>query len=192
MPDEDEGQAGCRAVQWRDCHGRDQHAGIHGGCQYGQSRLRCDATPSYTERPAVARPAAQQWPSRQACCRCRWAWISAVCGCRAIFCGVVGHRPTLDLRHTTAALLRCRHRSAREPLARNVQDVALLLSAMSMPGGRDPMAFHDAASLKVVEPIDLSRIRRCSIRSRLCTDRQFASGGLRGADEDTGILCRAS
>ena len=75
------------------------------------------------------------------------------------------------------------------PLARNVHDVALLLSAMSTPGGRDPMAFpHDAAGLKVDPESRLisQNSDRYLIRSRLCADCQFASGGLRGADEDTG------
>ncbi len=78
----------------------------------------------------------------------------------ATFCGVVGHRPTPGLVPYDRRAVAMSPLDLQGPLARNVHDVALLLSAMSTPGGRDPMAFpHDAAGLKVVEPIDLSRIR---------------------------------
>ena len=78
----------------------------------------------------------------------------------ATFCGVVGHRPTPGLVPYDRRAVALTPLDLQGPLARNVKDTALLLSAMAMPGGRDPMAFpHDFESLRTVDPVDLPSVR---------------------------------
>ena len=78
----------------------------------------------------------------------------------ATFCGVVGHRPTPGLVPYDRRAMAMTPLDLQGPLARTVEDAALLLSVMALPGGRDPMAFpHEAGQLRDLEPVDLSGLR---------------------------------
>ena len=78
----------------------------------------------------------------------------------ATFCGIVGHRPTPGVVPYDRRAMAMTPLDLQGPLARTVGDAALLLSAMAMPGGRDPMAFpHVPADFRNLEPVDLSSLR---------------------------------
>ena len=78
----------------------------------------------------------------------------------ATFCGIVGHRPTPGLVPYDRRAMAMTPLDLQGPLARTVGDAALLLSAMAMPGGRDPMAFPRVpADFRNLEPVDLSSLR---------------------------------
>ena len=76
------------------------------------------------------------------------------------FCGVVGVRTTPGLVPTERRLLGWSPLSVDGPMARNVGDAALLLSAMAGSDPIDPLAGPvDAAALASLPEVDLSRLR---------------------------------
>jgi len=76
------------------------------------------------------------------------------------FCGVVGFRPSPGLIPTERRMLGWSPLSVDGPMARNVADAALLLSAMAGSDAEDPLAGPvDASALAVLPEIDLSRLR---------------------------------
>jgi Asp-tRNA(Asn)/Glu-tRNA(Gln) amidotransferase A subunit family amidase len=78
----------------------------------------------------------------------------------AAFCGIVGMRPSPGLVPTERSELAFSPLSVDGPMGRTVGDVALLLSAIAADDPRDPWSGPvDAASLRAVPEIDLSRIR---------------------------------
>jgi Asp-tRNA(Asn)/Glu-tRNA(Gln) amidotransferase A subunit family amidase len=78
----------------------------------------------------------------------------------AAFCGVVGFRPSPGLVPTERRLLGWSPLPVDGPMARNVADAALLLSAMAGSDAADPLTGPvDAPALAVLPEIDLSRLR---------------------------------
>lgn len=56
----------------------------------------------------------------------------------AAYCAVVGYRPSPGVVPSTAGEMALLPMSTAGPMARNVEDIGLLLSVMSRPDGRDP------------------------------------------------------
>jgi len=84
----------------------------------------------------------------------------------ASFCGIVGFRPTPGLVATETNGLGWSPLAVRGPMARNVGDVALMLSAMVSDDARDPLAttvhgatVRRAGDFHPLPEIDLSRLR---------------------------------
>lgn len=79
----------------------------------------------------------------------------------ACYCGVVGYRPTPGVVPAEKRSLTQTFYSVQGPVARTVEDAALLLSVISQRRNRlDPMAFPlDAAELGKLEQIDVSKLR---------------------------------
>ena len=81
----------------------------------------------------------------------------------ACYCGVVGYRATPGVVPHEGRSTPQTNYSLQGPMARSVEDVALLLSAIAMRGPetrRDPMAFPlDASRLAELELVDPSRLR---------------------------------
>lgn len=78
----------------------------------------------------------------------------------ASYCGVVGMRPTAGLVPSDRRPIGLSHLSVQGPMARTVEDTALLLSAMATMNPEDPLSGpFDAALLARPEPTDLSRLR---------------------------------
>src|SRR5580692_2852180 len=84
----------------------------------------------------------------------------------ASFCGIVGFRPTPGLVPSERRGLGWSNLPVAGPMARNVADLALLLSAMVSDDPRDPLAttvhgttIRRAADFATPVPIDLSRLR---------------------------------
>ena len=78
----------------------------------------------------------------------------------ATFNGVVAHRPSPGVVPTAYRNLAYTTFQTQGPMARTVEDTALLLSALAEDTRVDPMAFpRNAASYAVLPEIDLSQIR---------------------------------
>jgi Asp-tRNA(Asn)/Glu-tRNA(Gln) amidotransferase A subunit family amidase len=81
----------------------------------------------------------------------------------ACYCGVVGYRATPGVVPHEGRSTPQTNYSLQGPMARSVEDVALLLSVIAMRGPetrRDPMAFPlDAGRLAELEMVDPSRLR---------------------------------
>lgn len=77
----------------------------------------------------------------------------------AAFCGVVGYRPSAGVVPAEKRVLGWSPLSVLGPMARTVEDVALLLSVMAGPDGRDPLSRVLPEPLSPVRPADLSRLR---------------------------------
>ncbi|CAN5152399.1 amidase [soil metagenome] len=78
----------------------------------------------------------------------------------ASFCGVVGLRPSLGRVPTWPLYNQWETTSVAGPMARNVADLALLLSVMAGPDPRAPQALGDpGASFAVAHPVGLAGLR---------------------------------
>jgi amidase len=79
----------------------------------------------------------------------------------ASFCGVLGYRPTPGVVPAEKRTITQTFYSVQGPVARTVEDAALLLSVIAQRRNRlDPMAFPlDAAALARLEPTDVSKLR---------------------------------
>lgn len=78
----------------------------------------------------------------------------------ATFNGVVAHRPSPGLVPTGYRDLAFTTFQTQGPMARTVEDTALLLSALAANNSGDPMAFpRDPAGYGIVPDVDLSRLR---------------------------------
>ena len=81
----------------------------------------------------------------------------------ACYCGVVGHRSSPGLVPHELRTITQTNYSLQGPMARTVEDAALLLSVIALrdrASRRDPMAFPvDATIFAELEPVDLSALR---------------------------------
>ncbi len=78
----------------------------------------------------------------------------------ATFNGIVAHRPSPGVVPTGYRNLAFTTFQTQGPMARTVEDTALLLSALAANNSADPMAFpRDASAYAVVPDVDLSRLR---------------------------------
>jgi Asp-tRNA(Asn)/Glu-tRNA(Gln) amidotransferase A subunit family amidase len=84
----------------------------------------------------------------------------------AAFCGIVGFRPTPGLVPSEVRAMGWSGLPVQGPMARNVADASLMLSAMVSDDSRDPLAttihgkrVRDAADFCPLPPVDLSRLR---------------------------------
>jgi Asp-tRNA(Asn)/Glu-tRNA(Gln) amidotransferase A subunit family amidase len=81
----------------------------------------------------------------------------------AAYCGVVGFRATPGIVPFEERAMTQTFYSVQGPMARNVDDTALLLSVIARrpaSGPHDPMAFPlDAEALAVLDPVDLGGVR---------------------------------
>jgi amidase len=78
----------------------------------------------------------------------------------ACYCGVVGYRASPGTVPNTNRTVTQTFYSTKGPMARNVTDVALLLSVITRRDRRDPMAFPlDPGQFSRLENVDLSSLR---------------------------------
>lgn len=78
----------------------------------------------------------------------------------AAYCGVVGMRPTPGAIASETSLLGYSPLGVQGPMARSVQDLALLYQAMAAADPRDPLAYPiDKAGLSPLADIDLGTIK---------------------------------
>jgi len=75
------------------------------------------------------------------------------------FCGIVGFRPSPGLVPSEKRVLGWSALSVLGPMARNVPDVALMLSAMSACDPRDPLAGPLSGDFSRPPPLDLAGLR---------------------------------
>ena len=88
----------------------------------------------------------------------------------AAFCGIAGFRPSPGVVPSEMRGHGWMPLGSNGPMARNVPDLAMLLSAMVSDDGRDPYArFTDPATLHPLPPVDLA-----SLRVALTPDFAFA------------------
>ena len=77
----------------------------------------------------------------------------------AAFCGIVGFRPSPGLVASERRGLGWSPLSVNGPMARNVEDVCLMLSAMASDDARDPLATRLVDSFHPPRAVDLSALR---------------------------------
>ncbi len=107
----------------------------------------------------------------------------------ASFCGIVGMRPSIGrVAHTPAAKID-RNLGVQGPMARNVEDVALLLDAMSGEHPADPLSLPllPVSFLSAARSGKRAEARRLFARSRHHAGR---SRGRRHHPQGRGALCR--
>ncbi|HYF53679.1 MAG TPA: amidase family protein [Salinarimonas sp.] len=77
----------------------------------------------------------------------------------AAFCGVVGFRPSAGTVPAETRVLGWSPLGVLGPMARTVEDAALLLCTMAGADGRDPLSRPAPAPLRPLAPVDLSSLR---------------------------------
>ena len=124
---------------------QDQRAGVRGRVAHVQPGLRHHPQPGRPDAaPPAGRPGERRARWRPAWCRSPTAptW-AARCATPRRFCGVVGLRPSIGRVPDWPTESYWDNLSTGGPMARNVGDLALLLSVMAGPDRRTPFALGD-------------------------------------------------